>query len=186
MLLGILSRRHTTLRLRGSHPLWPAFQDRSPMPAPHPTGPAEPVRKVPQPRPCNARRLSHMKRFSLIRVRSPLLTESLLFSLPAGTEMFHFPAFPPRTLCVQMRVTQSPCGVVRGFPIRTSWDQRSVINSPRLIADSYVLLRLLMPRHPPCALKNLTTHKPNLRSVMHHLFERTMTTRARFIHKKLL
>jgi hypothetical protein len=28
-----------------------------------------------------------------------------LFSLPAGTEMFHFPAFPPRTLCVQMRVT---------------------------------------------------------------------------------
>ena len=100
-----------------------------------------------------------MERFSLIRVRSPLLTESLLFSLPAGTEMFHFPAFPPRTLCVQMRVTQSPCSVVRGFPIRTSWDQRSVINSPRLIADSYVLLRLLMPRHPPCALKNLTTQR---------------------------
>ncbi|GAP61501.1 hypothetical protein AHiyo1_52080 [Arthrobacter sp. Hiyo1] len=47
--------------------------------------------------------------------------------------------------------------VWRGFPIRTSWDHRSVINSPRLIADSYVLLRLLMPRHPPCALKNLTT-----------------------------
>ena len=130
--------------------------------------------EVPQPRPCNARRLSHMERFSLIRVRSPLLTESLLFSLPAGTEMFHFPAFPPRTLCVQMRVTQSPCSVVRGFPIRTSWDQRSVINSPRLIADSYVLLRLLMPRHPPCALKNLTTHKPTTpkgrRSTMHHSY----------------
>lgn len=44
-------------------------------------------------------------RFSLIRFRSPLLPESRLFSLPAGTEMFHFPAFPPRTLCVQMRVT---------------------------------------------------------------------------------
>ena len=69
--------------------------------------PAEQQRKVPQPRPCNARRLSHMTRFSLIRVRSPLLTESLLFSLPAGTEMFHFPTFPPRTLCVQVRVTQS-------------------------------------------------------------------------------
>ena len=37
-------------------------------------------------------------RFSLIRFRSPLLTESQLFSLPAGTEMFHFPAFPPHTL----------------------------------------------------------------------------------------
>ena len=43
--------------------------------------------------------------FSLFRFRSPLLTESLLFSLPVGTEMFHFPTFPPRTLCVQMRVT---------------------------------------------------------------------------------
>ncbi len=39
-------------------------------------------------------------RFSLIRVRSPLLTESLLFSLPAGTEMFHFPAFPPTGLYI--------------------------------------------------------------------------------------
>ena len=45
-------------------------------------------------------------RFSLLRFRSPLLTESLLFSLPAGTEMFHFPAFPPRTLCIQIRVTR--------------------------------------------------------------------------------
>ena len=34
-------------------------------------------------------------RFSLLRVRSPLLTESLLFSLPAGTEMFHFPTYNP-------------------------------------------------------------------------------------------
>ena len=81
----------------------------------HPTSPAELVWKVPQPRPCNARRLSHMERFSLIRVRSPLLTESLLFSLPAGTEMFHFPAFPPRTLCVQVRVTKSLARLA-GFP----------------------------------------------------------------------
>src|SRR5699024_5894256 len=43
-------------------------------------------------------------RFSLLRFRSPLLTESLLFSLPAGTEMFHFPAFPPRHLYIQQRV----------------------------------------------------------------------------------
>ena len=115
MLLGILPRRHKTFRLRGSHPLWPAFQDRSPIPAPHLAVPAETARKVPQPRPCNARRLSHMERFSLIRVRSPLLTESLLFSLPAGTEMFHFPAFPPRTLCVQMRVTRQ-LAPPAGFP----------------------------------------------------------------------
>jgi hypothetical protein len=44
-------------------------------------------------------------RFSLIQFRSPLLPESRLFSLPAGTEMFHFPAFPPHTLYIQVRVT---------------------------------------------------------------------------------
>ena len=51
-------------------------------------------------------------RFSLFRFRSPLLTESLLFSLPVGTEMFHFPTFPPHALCVQARVTPHDwCGV---------------------------------------------------------------------------
>ena len=44
-------------------------------------------------------------RFSLLRFRSPLLTESHLFSLPTGTEMFHFPAFPPPTLYIQAGVT---------------------------------------------------------------------------------
>ena len=46
-----------------------------------------------------------------------------------------------------------------GFPIRTSPDQRLVGSSPRLIAASYVLRRLLAPRHPPCALCNLATFK---------------------------
>ena len=46
-----------------------------------------------------------------------------------------------------------------GYPIRTPSDQRSVDSSPRTIAASHVLHRLLMPRHPPCALDNLTnTH----------------------------
>ena len=44
-------------------------------------------------------------RFGLFRFRSPLLAESLLFSLPVGTEMFHFPTLPPLALCVQARVT---------------------------------------------------------------------------------
>ena len=43
--------------------------------------------------------------FGLFRVRSPLLTESRLFSFPVGTEMFHFPTFPPTALCVQAEVT---------------------------------------------------------------------------------
>ena len=44
-----------------------------------------------------------------------------------------------------------------GFPIRKSSDHSSVDSSPRLIAASYVLHRLLVPRHPPCALNNLAT-----------------------------
>src|SRR5215813_10556033 len=44
-----------------------------------------------------------------------------------------------------------------GFPIRTPWDHSSVDSSPRPIAASHVLHRLLVPRHPPSALDNLTT-----------------------------
>ena len=54
-------------RIRGCHPLWPAFPDRSPN------------------RTATCR--------WLFRVRSPLLTESRLISVPPGTEMFQFPGF---------------------------------------------------------------------------------------------
>src|SRR5205823_7999331 len=47
--------------------------------------------------------------------------------------------------------------LVPGFPIRTPWDHSSVDSSPRPIAASHVLHRLLVPRHPPFALSNLTT-----------------------------
>ena len=62
-------------------------------------------------------------RFSLIRFRSPLLTESLLFSLPVGTEMFHFPTFPPHTLYIQVRVTGLASSRVSPFgnPRITVW-----------------------------------------------------------------
>src|SRR3954470_5145582 len=58
--------------------------------------------------------------------------------------------------------------LVRGSPIRTSSDQRSVGSSPRLLAASHVLHRLLVPRHPPCALNNLATQKPHPRSPTLH------------------
>jgi hypothetical protein len=46
---------------------------------------------------------------------------------------------------------------VPGFPIRTPWDLCLVDSSPRPIAASHVLHRLLVPRHSPFALGNLTT-----------------------------
>ena len=91
-------------RLRGSHPLrrpthqgfdyhhTSTLQGRQTPPM-HPTTPnLQPLPGITQ------------TRFSHLRFRSPLLTESLLFSLPAGTEMFHFPAFPPHHLYIQWRV----------------------------------------------------------------------------------
>src|SRR2546423_15420295 len=42
-----------------------------------------------------------------------------------------------------------------GFPIRTSPDQSLVSGSPKLIAATRVLHRLLSPRHPSCALSSL-------------------------------
>src|ERR1700743_1092712 len=39
-----------------------------------------------------------------------------------------------------------------GCPIRKSADLMLVCSSPQLIAAYHVLLRLLEPRHPPCAL----------------------------------
>ena len=51
---------------------------------------------APQPRVCNGCNLTQT-RFRLFRVRSPLLAESLLFSVPRGTEMFQFPRLPPHT-----------------------------------------------------------------------------------------
>src|SRR2546421_12752673 len=47
--------------------------------------------------------------------------------------------------------------LVPGFPIRTPWDHSLVDSSPRPIPASHVLHRLLVPRHPPFALSNLTT-----------------------------
>ena len=92
--------------------------------------------------------------FSLIRYRSPLHTESHLFSSPTGTEMFHFPASTPT------QAMHSPAGNRPqrrlGFPIRTSSDQRLVGNSPRHNAASHVLHRPSMPRHPPYALEQNT------------------------------
>ena len=46
-----------------------------------------------------------------------------------------------------------------GSPIRKSADITDMCSSPRLIAACHVLLRLLMPRHSPCALFSLTSSR---------------------------
>ena len=87
----------------------------------------------------------------LFRVRSPLLAESRLISIPPGTEMFQFPGFASACLCIQHADTAEAVG----FPIRTSPDQSLFASSPRLFAGYYVLHRLLPPRHPPRSASSL-------------------------------
>ena len=55
--------------------------------------------------------------FGLFPVRSPLLGESLLFSLPTGTKMFQFPAFASP-------IREIPGSLPVGCPIRKSAHQR--------------------------------------------------------------
>jgi hypothetical protein len=62
-------------------------------------------RQVPQPRPRNACRLSHVIGLASSAFARHYSRNHRLFSLPVGTEMFHFPTFPPHALCVQAWVT---------------------------------------------------------------------------------
>jgi hypothetical protein len=66
-------------------------------------------------------------RFRPLPFRSPLLGESLLFSLPVGNEMFQFPTFAPR-LPVVSRLLGMGC------PIRVSAD-RFVFANPRSLSQ---------------------------------------------------
>ena len=92
-------------------------------------------------------------RFGLFRFRSPLLTESRLFSTPPDTEMFHFSGCcepPPMDSGRDDAVLKAP-----GYPIRKSPDHSSFDSYPRLIAAYYVLHRSFAPRHSPYALNLL-------------------------------
>ena len=122
-------------RLRGSHPLRPAFPCRSP-------NPRNTVSRSRNPR-------GQAPWFGLLRFRSPLLAQSLLISSPPGTEMFHFPGCRScRTIEFIRRHRPIEDG---GFPHSEIHGSKPVDGSPWLIAVCRVLHRLMMPRHPSCA-----------------------------------
>jgi hypothetical protein len=116
---------HQALRIRGYHPLRPTFPGRSAC-LDEATG--------------------------LLRVRSPLLAESLLMSFPPGTEMFQFPGFASRSY-----VFRSRSSLLRGLPHSDIHGSTPARGSPWLFAACHVLHRLLVPRHPPNALLALET-----------------------------
>ena len=67
--------------------------------------------------------------------------------------MFQFRAFPAYSYFVQSTLTRY-CRA--GFPHSEISGSMRMCRSPELIAACRVLLRLLMPRHSPCALISLT------------------------------
>ena len=92
-------------------------------------------------------------RFSLCRFRSPLLAVSRLISLPRPTQMFQFRRFPSLPYLIQIRIH----GLFPWeFPHSEICGSTVICTFPQLIAAYRVLLRLLMPRHPSCALFSLT------------------------------
>ena len=88
-----------------------------------------------------------------MRFRSPLLSQSRFLSFPPGTEMVHFPGFARARLWIHRAVRRV---YLRGFPHSEISGSKPISGSPKLIAASHVLHRLLLPRHPPCALSSLT------------------------------
>ena len=115
----------------------------------------------------------------LFQSRSPVIAESLLQSEPRDARItvwalprslaatygidvsfsssgyldVSVPRVPFHTLCIGVWMTEV-CSA--GFPHSEICGSRNICFSPQLIAACHVFLRLLVPRHPPCALISLT------------------------------
>ena len=149
-----------SFRLRDSHPLWCAF--------PHTSTNFKLTIRCPKPQ------WYFYLWFGLLRFRSPLLSESLLFSFPPGTKMFQFPGFSPHKLCIGLWVTA--LFNAAGFPHSDTPGSLSVYDSPRRFAVNCVLLLLYMPRHPPYALFRLIT-KPKFFFFVRELLSKSVSFR---------
>jgi hypothetical protein len=112
------TREPLSFRLRGLHPVSPTIPDRSARKSVSYSPASRQRRHV---RPCNTvdTTLAGLacRRFRLFPLRSPLLGESRLLSVPPGTEMVHFPgsATPPYAFRWRDRGLPS-----MGCPIRKS------------------------------------------------------------------
>ena len=95
----------------------------------------------------------HASRFGLFRFRSPLLTESHVVFSSSGYLDVSVHRVPFHTLWIGVWMT----GVCpAGFPHSDISGSLDICSSPKLFAAYHVFHRLLVPRHPPCALISLT------------------------------
>ena len=95
----------------------------------------------------------HACRFGLFPFRSPLLWKSMFSFFSSGYLDVSVHRVPSVHLWIQCTVTEV-CSA--GFPHSEICGSMDICSSPQLIAAYHVFHRLLVPRHPPCALISLT------------------------------
>ena len=106
---------------------------------------------------CSPNPAMHAWRFGLRPFRSPLLRTSKIFFLFLRLlRCFSSPGSPCMAI-KQSFVYHTVTGVFpAGFPHSEICGSPDICSSPQLIAAYHVFHRLLVPRHPPCALVRLT------------------------------
>ena len=95
----------------------------------------------------------HAFRFGLFRFRSPLLTESHVVFSSSGYLDVSVHRVPLHTLWIGVWILEV-CS--SGFPHSDISGSLDICSSPKLFAAYHVFHRLLVPRHPPCALSSIT------------------------------
>ena len=153
-------RESARFRLLGCHHLWPTVPGRS---SNELIAHSPRIRQVPRQvlQPQTDRGLPPIRsaRFGLIRFRSPLLTESLRFPFLRVLRCFSSPTY---LLTAYGFSSGSPGITLEGLPHSDIPGSQPAGGSPGLIAAIHVLHRLLVPRHPPCALASSASRSLDL------------------------
>ena len=102
---------------------------------------------------CSPNPMVHAPWFGLFRVRSPLLTESIVSFSSSGYLDVSVHRVPLHTLWIGVWILEV-CS--SGFPHSDISGSSDICSSPKLFAAYHVFHRLLVPRHPPCALSSIT------------------------------
>ena len=105
----------------------------------------------------------HALRFGLFPFRSPLLWKSHVVFFSSGYLDVSVHRVPLHTLWIgvwMIRVLRT------GFPHSDICGSRIICISPQLFAAYHVFLRLLVPRHPPCALLCLISSMHSVASLI--------------------
>ena len=102
---------------------------------------------------CGPNPSMHARWFGLFRFRSPLLPESHVVFSSSGYLDVSVHRVPLHTLWIGVWIHEVfSCG----FPHSEICGSMDICSLPQLIAAYHVFHRLLVPRHPPCALLRLT------------------------------